>query len=219
MTLAELVTDLKNMIGPSVTVDDAGLITWINDSYLQMVDEVHKAIPDHFAKSSTSTTLDGQIEYELPSDFDKMVMVNIQYDDTWQRAVPMNNIGSVPIHASNNVSFSGAAPQYYLIGDYIGVEPAPTATGQSIKIWYTYTPTSMIDDEDSPQLPVKYHHIIKYGAYANFLDQDDEHVAAQRMRENFNLRIWNMVEQLSERQVDEPKSVQVTHNQDLYMHY
>lgn len=218
MTFAQLLVDLKNIIGPGVEVNDAGLKTWINDAYLTMVDEIHTAVPDFFAKTATTATVADQQEYALPSDFDKMIMVNIQFSDTWQRALPMPNINHIPIVASGNThGFSTGEPYYYILGDNYGFAPIPTASGQSIKLWYTYTPAEMSSDSDSPDLPNKYHHIIKLGAYANYLDMDEEHVAAERMRNRFDLRVFNMVEQLAERQVDEPKSVIITQNQDLYL--
>ncbi len=220
MTKAQLVADLKNMIGPSVEVDDAGLTRWLNESYMMMVDEIHRANPDFFAKSSTASTIEDQQEYSLPTSLDKIISVNINYGGGWQRATPLENIGDIPIHALGTTSqqgFSTSEPRYYIFGDYVGFMPIPTATTASyIKIWYTYQPDEMSDDGDTPDIPSRYHHIIKYNAYANYLDQDDEHVAAERMRQRSDLLTFRMIEQISEREVDQPKSVQIVTNQDMY---
>lgn len=219
MTFAQILADLKNMIGSGVTVSDAGLKTWINDAYLTAVDEVHKANPDYFAKKSSTATIASQGEYLLPDDFDKAIMVNVQYGSQWFRAKPMPNVNFTGVLADSTTSngYSTADPYYYILNGAIGLMPIPSESGQTISLWYTYTPAEMTSDSDEPALPVKYHHILKLGAYANFLDQDDEHVAAERMRNRFDLRVWNMVENLSERMVDEPKSVIITQNQDLYL--
>lgn len=209
------------MIGPSVETSDEGLIRWINESYMMLVDEIHRVNPDYFQKASTTSTVADQQEYLLPTDFGKAVMINVNYGGGWQRALPMNNIGDVPIHAkgvSSQQGFSNAEPYYYLSGDYIGFMPIPTESNADyIKMWYTYDPDEMTGDNDVPDLPSKYHHIIKYAAYANYLDQDDEHVAAERMRQRFDMLAFRMVEQLASREVDQPKSVQIVTNQDMYL--
>lgn len=62
MTKAELIVDLKNMIGPGVEVDNTGLLTWLNDAYLYMVDEISKNNPEFFTKSSVANTIADQQE-------------------------------------------------------------------------------------------------------------------------------------------------------------
>jgi len=219
MTAADLVIDLKNIIGPGVETDDSGLLTWTNESYLYICDEIVKVLPDFFTKVVTTPTVANQQEYGLPSDFDKALMVNISYNSVdWHRGLPMPNIGFIPVHASgNSEGFSESEPHYYLSGNYIGFMPIPTTNGtiNNIKFWYVYNPAELAS-ADTPAIPNKYQHIIKYGAYANYLDQDDEHVAAERVRKQYDQRIYNMVEQLEMRQVDESKSVVIVQNQDMY---
>ena len=190
---------------------------WVNDAYLQVCDEVTNTIPDYFTKSATTSAVASQREYELPSTFEKILMVNMSYSGTWVTAKPLPNINFIPvIENTDSGDYSTGSPMYYLIGDKIGLAPIPTINGSSnIKIWYVYSPIEL-DDADIPDLPKKFHHILKYLAYANYLDQDDEHVAAERMRQRFDLYVQKMVSNLSERQVDEPKSIIVTQNQEFY---
>jgi hypothetical protein len=215
MTTSALIADLKKMIGPAVGVDDSGLRTWLNESYLHVVDEIIKVNPDYFSKSATTSTVANQQEYELPSDVDKVLMVNIAYDGTnWLRAKPLDNINQISVHSSGTAGFSQAEPYFYLLGDYIGFAPIPDAVGtNNIKMWYVYTPTELSADSDVPAIPSKYHHILKYGAFANYLDQDQEYVYAERMRKNFDLRVYKAVEAMNERQLDEPKFVTISDNE------
>jgi len=223
MTRSELTTDLKNLIGPGVEVDDDGLAVWVNDAYGQMIDEIIKVNPDYFTKGSTSSTISAQQEYALPSDFEKMIMVNMQQDGTWTRVVPMGNadLRFIPTAAdtSSNQGFSTATPQYYVYGSStLGFMPIPSeTTSDNIKIWYQYTPSQLTADSSEPDIPVRYHHIIKFGAYANYLDQDDEHVAAERMRQRFDEKLRRMIENMMDRQADEVKSVEIVQNKDLYV--
>lgn len=222
MTAADLLIDLKNIIGPGVETDDSGLLTWINESYLYMCDEIVKVLPDFFTKVSVTPTVANQQEYQLPTDFDKALMVNISYNSAdWQRCHPLPNINFIPVHATGTASsqgFSESEPYFYLSGNYIGFMPIPSLAGtiNNIKLWYVYNPAELASS-DTPAIPNKYQHIIKYGAYANYLDQDDEHVAAERVRKQYDQRIYNMVEQLEIRQQDEPKSVEIVQNQSMYL--
>lgn len=217
MTLAELIIDLKNMIGPGVEVDDSGLTTWVNDAYLQVVDAISEVNPDFFAKAATADTENGRQEYELPDDFERALMVNIQIDGTWQRALPLP-IGDAAIHADGTAQgYDWSDPRYYVLGGNIGFLPVPDETSnENIKLWYVYTPTQLTDDSDEPAFPKKYHHLIKYSAYANYLDQDDEHVAAENMRRRFDKRVEQMVEAMGTSQVDQPRSVTVSSDADIY---
>lgn len=222
MNTAQLIADLKNMIGPGIEVDDTGLKRWVNDAYMTIVDEITKVRPEYFTKSSTTSTIENQQEYDLPDDWEKVLLANIQYDGVWARAKPM---GDADIHfidthsdqASHSQSYTVSTPAYYIIGDNIGFSPIPTATVQgAIKVWYVYTPIELSEDDSVPAIPAKYHHIIKYGAYANYLDQDDEHVAAERMRMRFDEKVRQMTESIAGQQIDEEKSVIITTNQDMY---
>lgn len=218
MTRGQIIADLKKLIGPGIEVDDAGLGVWVNDAYMQMVDAIKQVNPDFFTKSSTTSTVASQQEYALPDDHEQVLMVNIQFDGTWTRALPIPQINNILTHASGTPEgWSQANPGYYVIGSEIGFMPIPEDTvSGAIKLWYTYTPEELDEDSDVPALPAKFHHIIKYGAYANYLDQDDEHAAAERMRQRFDQRTDDMVESMFTNQIDEPKSVTVTSNQDLY---
>jgi hypothetical protein len=220
MTKGAIITDLKNLIGPGIEVSDGGLLNWVNDAYMQMVDEIVKVNPDFFAKSATADTVNAQQEYELPADFDKALMVNVQIDGEWKRALPLPNINFVPIHARTDSAqgYSWADPKFYIINGNIGLMPIPDESGnENIKLWYIYTPLELSADADVPAIPSKFHHIIKYGAYSNYLDQDDEHAAAERMRIRFDALVQRMVESMVDRQIDEPKSVEITSNRDLYI--
>jgi hypothetical protein len=221
MTRGEIVQDLKAMIGTGCEVDDGQLATWVNDYYMQMVDEIVKVNPDYFLKSSTTATVATQQEYDLPNEWDKIAMINIQIDGVWKRVLPMGDadIRHIPTHSdiTSSQGFSTAEPRYYIVGDNIGIMPIPdTTTASAIKVWYTYTPSEMTLDSDVPAFPSKYHHIIKYGAYANYLDQDDEHVAAERMRQRFDAYVTRMIENMTDKQTDEPRSVTITQNPDMY---
>lgn len=223
MTKAQLIIDLKNMIGPAgkgSEVSDTGLTSWLNEAYMVAVATILEFNPDYFTKNVTASSVISQGEYTLPDDFEKIVLASVSYDGTtWTRALPLNNIGQASaVTQTNNTDFDQSQPFYYLTGNEIGFLPVFGATlSNNIKTWYSYTPSEMEDDEDEPEIPVRMQYQLKYMAYANYLDQNDEHVAAERMRQRFETNIERMAIQLSERQVDQPRSVEVESGDDLYV--
>jgi len=223
-TKANLVVDFKNMIGPAgkgSEVSDSGITLWLNDAKDRVAASIQETIPDYFNKKVTASSLAGQGEYELPSNFEKIVMCSVSYDGTnFIRAKALNNIGqALDVSQSQSVNFNVANPFYYISGDLIGFQPVfSTTLSNNIKIWYAYLPVDMSDDTDEPDIPKRFHSLLKYWAYANYLDQNDEHVAAERMRIRFDEMVEKAVAQLSDRNVDTPRSVEVGSDiQGLYV--
>lgn len=220
MTKSELITDLKAIIGPGNTRDDSQLGTWVNGAYMYMVDEITKVNPDYFTKAVTTNVYANQQEYTLPTDFEKIIAVNIEVGGVWVRALPLNNLGDVQALANTTSTqgFSYVNPRYYIYNQILGFMPIPTDNVTSgIKIWYVYTPTTLSLDTEEPDIPKKYHYLIKYGAYADYLDQDDSHNEALRMRQQFQGSVSSMADNIADSQVDQPKSIQVVTSPDLYI--
>ncbi len=213
MTTAELVTDLENYLGAGVDVDSTGLTRWLNDSYMYIVDEIVKVNPDYFAKASTADTISGQQEYDLPTDFERALMVNIQTDGTWLKAIalPSGSINRIDDSANTTDSLtSTATPYYYILKDNIGFFPTPTETGdENIKLWYVYTPNELSSSVD-PEIPAKYHHLLKIGAKANYLGRDGEDINGITLWKHFENRVAKMIETMFENVIDGPRSIEIT---------
>lgn len=217
MTRADLVTDLKKRIGPGIEVDDGGLVVWINDSYMYMIDEIEKGNPDFFIKASTTPTYTNQQQYDVPTDYERVVKVELYQNGQWSQCLPFPEINKIPILADGvTQGFTSGQPRYYLYANQIGFEPIPQDNAGLIKIWYVYTPNELTSDSSVPAFSKKFHAIINYAAYANYLDQDDQHGAAERMRIQYYKRVQDMVESIHENTLDESKSVTITNGTDLY---
>jgi hypothetical protein len=223
MTKAQLIMDFKNMIGPAgkgSEVDNPGLVVWLNDAIDVANSAILDVIPDYFTNLVTSSALEGQSEYKLPDDFEKAVLVSVTYDGTnWVKALPLNNIGqALDLYQSGVVNFNQTQPYYYLIKNIIGFQPGFEKTiANAIKLWYAYSPKELVEDSDEPDLPRRIQAILKYWMYANYLDQNDEHASAEKMRQRFDFNLEKMVNQLVDQQVDQPKSVEVdVDDQGLY---
>lgn len=224
MNKAQLIIDLKNMIGPAgrgSEVSNTGLTSWINDAYDIAVSSISDTIPDYFTKLVTASSVANQEEYQLPSDAEKIVMVSVSYDGTnYVRALPLNNIGqALDIQQTSTTNFDQSQPFYYVYKNRIGVLPKFDQTlSNNIKVWYSYSPALLVDDADVPDLPRRFQSILKYYAFANYLDQADEHAAAERMRQRFDVQLERLVLQLAERVVDQSKVVEINQDdQGLYL--
>ncbi len=218
MTRTEIVQELKYMIGPGVAVDGAGLAMFVNDAYLYMVDCLTAANPDYFTKAATAPTLNNQQQYDLPDDFKKALMVNVRQNGVWARCLPLPNITDVPIvsRTDSNQGYDVSNPYFYIVGDQIGFMPIPTDSAGVLKLWYVFDPVELTSDNSKPAIPTTYHHSIKYGAYANYLDQDDQHGAADSMRNRFQQRIEKMIETMYENQAEESKTIKILNDPDIY---
>lgn len=223
MTKAQLILDFKNMVGPAgkgTEVDNPGLAVWLNDAIDVANASIIEAIPDYFTTLATSSTIAGQNEYLLPDDFEKAVLVSVTYDDVnWVRALPLNNIGqALDLQQTSYVNFNESQPFYYLTKNLIGFQPGFDVTiRDGIKLWYAYSPALLAQDSDEPDLPRRIQSILKYWMYANYLDQNDEHASAEKMRQRFDYNLEKMVNQLVDRQVDQPKTVEIdVDDQGLY---
>lgn len=222
MTKAQLIVDFKQMIGPAgkgSEVSDAGISVWLNDAYMMIVDKIISTIPDYFAKKATSSIVAGQGEYSLPDDFEKMIMVKVTYDGvTTVMALPMMNIGqATDLVNSTSIDYVSSQPFYYLFKNTMGFLPVfSTTVSDGISIWYAYTPAEMDSDNDEPDLPRRLQQTLKYWAYANYLDQNDEHTAAEVMRRRFDATTGVIIDNLVGMQVQENGGVQISDTMDIY---
>jgi hypothetical protein len=216
MTRAEILADLKVIIGKGIEVSDGELYAWINDGYNQLVDEVIANNADFFSKSWVTSLVAGQSEYALPADFEKMIMVEVQVDGVWRRFQPVPDISYLG-SPSQGSTYTLDDPHYYISGSNVGLDPAHSASiTDGLKIKYVYTPTELTADNLSPAIPKRYHGLIKYWAYANYLDRDDEHVSAERMRQRFDAMVNKMKDNMFGTQIDESRSVQIINNIDMF---
>jgi hypothetical protein len=224
MTLAEIIIDLKNMIGPAgkgSEVSDSGLKTWANEAYMKCVSTINNAYPDFFTKKVTTNLIASQNEYDLPSNFEKAIMVSVSYDGaSFVKATALNNINqATDLLDTASQQYTTANPFYYIWNGVIGLQPTPSSTvSNGLKFWYTYSPSIMDEDSDTPDLPVRFHYIFKLQMFANYLDQNDDHTSAERMRQRFEREMTQLTDQLSQRVVDENRTVQIVDNTDIYLY-
>lgn len=173
MTLSELLTDLTTRIGVvnGQEISNTQLTFWLNESLRVFCNEADF----HWLETSTtdSTTAD-TASYALPSDFSRMVEVQVDAttsDPGVHSFVPWEQRHGV---ATGDNRFTIFGSNYYLI-------PTPATTGSSnIDLYYIKKPTNMVDGGDAPSdsdiasMPETYHPALVTYAFALYNGYDEE---------------------------------------------
>lgn len=219
MVLADLVNGVKSLIGPGNYATDANIVEWVNEAYHYMCDQIVQTNPDYFTTSDTADLVGGQWEYWMPSDCEKVIMVNINYTGVWRRLTALQEINQIP-HLADIVTgpifFTEQDAFYYVTGGKIGILPMPTLNVTAgFKIWYVSQPNDLTDGQ-SPLFGARYHHLIKHGAFANYLLMDGQNEPSQQRTQYFEQRVQEMCETIAERQQDSPKMIEIVDGGGIY---
>lgn len=210
MLITDILHDLKGKIGPSCEVSDQDLLLWLQEAFYHVVDKVHERVPDFYSDVKTTSTLTRVQEYMIPDNFEKILKVNLNNGRGFEECKPIDRFDDIP-NLGQEFGDQGyyGNNKYYIRNGAIGLYPIPEANGDNnLQIWYAYSPE--FNDTELKKLPPKFHAIMKYGAYSNYLDQDDQHSAALQQRQLFEKLVEDYVISLADRQVDEPTFIKET---------
>lgn len=176
MTLETILADIRARLNEVTAAfwTDAQLLVWINHRYQDLVTAVETTFENYFLTESATDLVEDQQEYSLPTDFKRMVRIEINYDmtnnaTTFSKATPVT-LDEVRIQIANTDLGSSGSPVYYIHGDLLGFLPIPDADGTSaVKIWYVAEQTDLSDDDDEPAIPSQYHRVISLGVCSDAL--------------------------------------------------
>lgn len=155
MTLGELMIAVRqradmlpNGYVPSTTgtdyfVTDVELVSYINQSYFELYDLMISSYgANYFVKSPpySFTTTANTDQYALPSDFYKLLGVDLQLTtNAFVNIAPFEFVERNRFTAPNLQSFLGRTNlRYRLNGGNLWLSPIPAA-GQTIRVWYVPT--------------------------------------------------------------------------------
>jgi len=127
-TTEEILSDFFSMLGNKelrlVTREDA--LSWASEAYGRMRNKLNLSSVEYSASGISALTLiPGQIEYDLPSDFDHLVsfMSGLVTADPGARGSTKLDIGFIPL--TEAYTYNGTGPRYYIRGFKIGILPTP----------------------------------------------------------------------------------------------
>jgi hypothetical protein len=173
MTLAQMLADLNARIGSSPEVSNAQMTYWLNQGLRTFCEENDFS---WLEKKQIASAVSGQSDYALPSDFKRLVELQID---------------STPYAYSSHefrVLRSSSDKFFSIFGPTMTISPTPTATGSgNMELWYIKRPANLVNDSDSPSdttiasMPEAYHEALILYAFAIYNAYDEEQAENQAL--------------------------------------
>jgi hypothetical protein len=173
-TTEQILSDFFSMLNNKelklVTREDA--LSWASEAYGRMRNKLNLSSVEYSASGiSPLILIPGQIEYDLPNDFDHLVsfMSGLVTTDPGARGSTKLDIGFIPL--TEAYTYNGTGPRYYIRGFKIGILPTP---GFATTYHYIYQKKAMRLNlnSDEVDLPNGGEYVIKdymlYRAYQKF---------------------------------------------------
>lgn len=184
MNLGEIKARVQTILGDDsgviVTPDDLG--RWINDAQLEIVRKT--GCLEDFIEIDVEAGTDS---YPLPHDFLKdrrLTLSGLKLTRTTLEEldliVPNRDISPV---VSTSI-------RYYIYGRNLFLYPVPVSTvTDGLKLWYTYSPTTMVADNDTPQIPLAMHKDLVTYAVAQGYQTNEDFGSAQAKSAEFEQQV------------------------------
>jgi len=152
-------------------------------------------------------TIPGQELYALPTDFVKFIRV--ERTDTGLPMTPINMNDKVISGTTNPTITSGfAVYNYYITGQYMGVNPIPT-TAIPIRLWYSYLLPRLILITDVCQIQANWHDMVCVSAAWDFVGKDAGITGT--LEKQWNRYMMQLHQTEGSRQIQSPRGVTQTH--------
>jgi hypothetical protein len=142
----------------------------LNDVYLELREAARQQGGGSGHKRSYADTVAGQIFYELPSDFHRMVMVEVEYNGQDLTGTAPTSSFLRPIGADVGLELvegpaSNNKANYFIHDQHLGLTlPVITAGVNSLRITYEAGTVEMVSDDDIPDIPSNFHRLLCYKA-------------------------------------------------------
>lgn len=143
----------------------------INESYLELYDVARQFGVGTGEKRSYSDVVADQLYYELPDDFHKLILVEVEGDgkdlssDSTASPTNLKVLGSDVALEGYGSGIYDETEFYFIHNQHFGiVSPPDTAGSNSIRVTYEAFAADLSGDTDEPQLPGTYHSLICYRA-------------------------------------------------------
>lgn len=170
MNLGQIVNRVQTQVGDlsGILITRVAVVDWANEGQLEIVRKT-ECITKH--KQTNTISSDGS--YELPTDF--LFMKRVTLDGTKLEETTLDDLDNL----SRGVDLVGVStPTHFYVSDNVlFLFPSPSTGGTgNLDIWYVRQPAELVNDEDTPDIPVWMHkEIVQYcKIQARELDDDPE---------------------------------------------
>lgn len=163
MIVSDILTRVKRQFGDEsgVQVSDADIIRWINEAQRHIV-STNEALLEKIALKDSAVN---QQSYPLPIDI--LILHSISFQDIGQvsytklKAFSINQFNEY-VDGWDGSTFAPGTPSVFTVfAGQLLVFPIPlVSVANAFKIYYTRVPTDVVNNGDTPDLPLLYHDVI-----------------------------------------------------------
>lgn len=196
---------------------DTQITTALNFAQQVVASEIVHEYEDYFEVQANLNptgggTTAGVEFYTLPSDFLKFK--RIERTDTGQPVRPIDQNEKLYGPFGIGVPNQGVPMYYYVTGNSVGFNPVPQSA-IPILMTYIYRLPNMVNLTDISAIPSEHHDLMAIRASIDMFVNGEED--ASQLWQLWTDGLNRLTRTLRQRQVQEPKTVRRTHNQDFSM--
>lgn len=183
MNLGEIKLAVQRQFGDTVEAQilESDIVQWANEAQMEIVRKT-ECLQEH--RQTNMVASDGN--YDLPDNF--LFMKRVTVDDVVMISTSLDDLDKL----SNTIDQNGPGiPRYYYMWNGVLVlYPTPSVAGSDdLDIWYIKAPATLVNDSDTPQIPIWMHlDIIRY-SLARAKELDEDVTGAQAVYSDYQSRI------------------------------
>lgn len=174
--------DLRNLTLYWLDDLNAGYFTpvqvnlWLNNAQRECQKQLLQAGQNYYLKPSQTSTVSGQADYVLPSDFLKLHRLELVLSGTGTNEA-RSQLAQFTLNQQNQVSTSTGTPEVYILKkNRITLYPVPDSI-KTLKIHYSTRVADMVNDSDVPDVPEEFEEYLSILAAIDGLVKDNRQSA------------------------------------------
>lgn len=184
---------------------------WLNNGQKEVQKLVEQAFEGYFEKCSQTTTVANQREYQLPSDFKRVVRLELIISGTTFVTESAIRLEKITPNQQDAFPRTGQPVCYYFKNNQLILVPAPQ-TSQVLRLTYINRLGDMTNDGDTSEIPEDYHEMVCVLAALDGLYKDGREVGPMvEKRKYYEEQLKRDAEQ---RHIDAPRTVVQTQDDD-----
>lgn len=193
MNVADIKRRVTNILGDDAKIvfEDIDLVDMINDAQVDICRKTGLLVSEQLYSLSTTTP-----SWAIPADCIEILraVMNGQklYKTTWQEVDTLDP-------SKDSGTTRGVPDRFYVMGNKITFYPyTSTNTTNNIRVVYSCTPTVLVNDTDTPDIPLAYHEDIVIRVVARGHELVEDYQAASSKSAEYDKAITLTQEQAQE---------------------
>lgn len=211
--------ELQDLVLSWLDDPDAGYFTrpqvktWVNNAQTQVQKLIDQAFEGHFIKTSETTTVSGQREYQLPTDFKRLHRLELVLDggSSFQNQSRQMLMWISP-NQQDSFARQGTPEAYYFKGKQLILVPVPDVT-KTLRMDYAYRLTDMSNDADVSEIPIEHHELMAILATIDGLVKDGRETANMIAKRDEWIKM--LKQDAEQRNADMPRTIVQTETDDF----